>query len=119
MEIRMSEPETHDTGNVTSGVTLDALFRTRRQADLAIEQLVQDRGVERTDIFVSAEGSESSSGAEADGADVESGHPGVEMRKEPSLEGDILVSVDLSDAGQQAEISALLQGLEAVSVSAR
>ena len=64
---------------------------------MAIEQLVQDHGIERTDIFVTPEGDENSSGEEVDGADAESGHPGVEADGDPVLAGAITVSVDLAD----------------------
>lgn len=38
-----------------AGATIRATFPTRRQADLAVEQLVQQLGVEQTDIFVTPE----------------------------------------------------------------
>ena len=98
------------------GVTLTARFRTRRQADLAIEQLVQDHGVERTDVFVEAEGSDPSSGVVADAADVESGHPGVEASGDPALAGAIVVSVDLTDRQQAERLAGLLRDLDAETV---
>jgi hypothetical protein len=81
----------------SSGATIVASFSTRRQADLAIEQLVQELAIERTDVFVTAEGDENSSGREIDGADAESGHPGTTAGGSPSLTGSISVSVDLTD----------------------
>ena len=98
------------------GATLTARFRTRRQADLAIEQLVQDQGVERTDVFVEADGADASSGVEADAADVESGHPGVEASGDPVLGGAILVSVDLADRERGEKLAHVLRGLDAESV---
>jgi hypothetical protein len=97
----------------SAGVTLTARFRTRRLADVAVEHLVQEQGIERTDIFVVAEGSEASSGEEADAADVESGHPGSEPGGDPALGGAILVSVDLADADREDEVAAILKDLDA------
>ncbi len=57
--------------------TIVASFATRREADLAIEHLVQQHGIDRTDVFVGAPGEANSAGTKAAGADVESGHPGV------------------------------------------
>jgi hypothetical protein len=102
----------------TPGTTVTARFATRRAADLAVEQLVQDRGIERTDIFVSAAGSDASSGQQADGADIESGHPGVPAEKAPSLADAIIVSVDLADPTGRDDIVGLLNELGASSVKA-
>ena len=100
------------------GVTLTARFRTRRLADVAVEHLVQEQGIERTDVFVVAEGSEPSSGEEADGADVESGHPGTEPGGDPALGGAILISVDLADADRGEELAVVLKGFDADTVEA-
>lgn len=98
------------------GVTLTARFRTRRLADVAVEHLVQEQGIERTNIFVVAEGSEPSSGEEVDATDVESGHPGAEPGGDPALGGAILVSVDLADADRGDELAEILKGLDADTV---
>lgn len=79
------------------GETITALFTTRRDADLAVEHLVQDHGVVRTDVFIEADSPDNSAGTEAAGADVESGHPRVETDAAPALAGMIKVSVDLQD----------------------
>ncbi|MGJ5179766.1 hypothetical protein ACQR16_16925 [Bradyrhizobium oligotrophicum] len=55
---------------------------------------VQDHGIARTDVFVHASGTANSAGSQAAGADVESGHPGVDKQGAPELEGEIEVSVD-------------------------
>lgn len=73
--------------------TICGRFETRREAELAVEHLVQDHGVERSAITVRAEGAENSAGTEAAGADVESGHPGVEKHGDPKLAGLIEVRV--------------------------
>jgi len=68
-------------------------FATRREAELAVEHLVQDHGVDRTAVTVRAAGPENSAGTAAAGADVESGHPGVEKHGDPKLAGMIEVRV--------------------------
>ncbi len=73
--------------------TIVAYFETRRDADLAVEHLVQAHGVARTDIFIRAKGQSNSAGVRAAGADVESGH-GAQKRGTPELGGEIEVSVD-------------------------
>lgn len=74
--------------------TIVAQFESRRQAELAVERLVQEHRIPRSDIFVRALGEANSSGVKAAGADVESGHPGVEKQGIPELAGMIEVSVD-------------------------
>ena len=74
--------------------TITGHFATRREAELAVEHLVQDHGVARTDVFVQASGAANSAGSRAAGADVHSGHPGVGKSGKPELEGEIEVSVD-------------------------
>jgi hypothetical protein len=85
--------------------TVIGSFPTRREAELAVEHLVQEHGIARTDVFVRAQGAANSAGSEAAGADVESGHPGVVKRGTPELEGAIEVSVDCHD-GQASVVEA-------------
>lgn len=73
--------------------TVVALFGTRRGAEIAVEQLVQEHGLARTDIFIRARGESNSAGVRAAGADGESGH-GPQQRGTPELGGEIEVSVD-------------------------
>lgn len=81
--------------------TIRAEFETRREADLAVEHLVQEHGVPRTDIFVRARGEANSAGTKVAGADLESGHAPAE-RGSPELAGRIEVSVDYH--GERPEI---------------
>lgn len=63
--------------------------------DQIIERhLVQEHGIDRTDVFIRAPGKANTAGVRPAGADVESGHPGVEKHGEPELSGPIEVSVD-------------------------
>ncbi|GGC55479.1 hypothetical protein [Chelatococcus reniformis] len=82
--------------------TITGEFSTRRSAELAIEHLVQELHVERTDIFVHAKGEANSAGSEISGADAESGHPGVGRTGTPELNGAIEVSVDCHGPGRDA-----------------
>lgn len=92
-----------------AGATIVATFSTRRQADLAVEQLVQNLGIQRTNVFVTAECEENSSGREAGGADAESGHPGVDTGGAPSLADAISVAVDLPDEADVARVRSALE----------
>lgn len=78
--------------------TIKVRFKTRRDADVALEHLVQEYAVDRTDIFISAAGNDNSAGSEPAGADAESGHPHERAEGEPALAGDIELSVDVNDA---------------------
>ena len=74
--------------------TVTAKFDTRRDAETAVEHLVQEHGVNRADIFIGAAGKANTAGVRPAGADVESGHPGVEKHANPKLSGAVEVSVD-------------------------
>lgn len=71
--------------------TVSATFETRRAAELAIEHLVQEHGIARTDISVDTEGVANSSGTERSGADDPRTETGSE--NQPKLAGAIKVSV--------------------------
>jgi hypothetical protein len=96
--------------------TLNARFSTRRDAELAVEHLVQEYGIERTDIFVSVEGSDNSAGESPAGAENEAGSPSVEARKDAPLDGAILVSVDINDDSQIVTVKAALRDLGDIDV---
>jgi len=85
-----------------------ASFDTRRDAETAVEHLVQEHGIDRAGIFVSAPGSANTAGTKAAGADVESGHPGVAKKGKPKLAGPIEVSVACDD-GRSAVVKSALE----------
>ena len=60
-----------------------AKFDTRRDAETAVEHLVQEHGINRADVFVRAAGKANTAGVRAAGGDIESGHPGVEKHGKP------------------------------------
>ena len=92
--------------------TIIASIETRRDAEVAVEHLVQQHGVERSDVFIQAEGAANRAGSKLAGADVESGHPGVEKRGDPALNGPIEVSVDC----QGTDVRELEQALKEAGV---
>jgi hypothetical protein len=49
--------------------TINATFETRREAELAIEHLVQEHGIDRDDVEVGTDGEENSAGVEPNGSD--------------------------------------------------
>ncbi|MGF9692828.1 hypothetical protein AAIH46_08420 [Rhizobium sp. 0TCS1.26] len=75
--------------------TLYATFDTRQAADLAIEHLVQQYGIDRTDVFVEAKGADNTAGTEPSGGDVLN-REGSGTRNDAALEGQLQVSVDLA-----------------------
>ena len=83
---------------MTTNIT--ATFETRRAAELAIEHLVQEHGVARTDVSVDAEGAANSSGTERSGADDPRTEKGAE--NQPKLAGAIRVSV--RDTGTERKV---------------
>lgn len=80
-----------------STITLVGTFATREGADLAVEHLVQDYGVNRADVFVEAVDAQNTSGTQVSGGDAaEYDAEGSDF--EPALAGAIKVSADISKA---------------------
>ncbi|KQT31007.1 hypothetical protein ASG29_16005 [Sphingomonas sp. Leaf412] len=86
------------------GTTLTGTFETRREAEMTVERLVQEHGVERTDIFIAADGNENSAGEEQAGSDGDAGAPSPEPRGDAPLHGPISVSVDIEDGAKAAKV---------------
>ena len=82
------------------GTTLTGQFETRREAEMTVERLVQEHGIERTDIFIVATGRENTAGEETAGSDTKAGGPSTETREDAALNGAIEVSVDIEDAAK-------------------
>jgi hypothetical protein len=76
---------------------LAALFSTRGAADLAVERLVQERGVDRSFIFLEPVEDSNSSGAQVSGGDAPSGDDGSRERTDAPLNGAIRLTVAASD----------------------
>ncbi|WP_194151017.1 hypothetical protein [Sphingomonas glacialis] len=84
--------------------TISATFETRREAELAIEHLVQEHGIDRDDVEVGTEGDQNSAGVEASGSDnkteLESG-----TGDEAALNGRIslVVTVDSEETSKSVQ----------------
>ncbi|MEC3910377.1 hypothetical protein U5A82_07755 [Sphingobium sp. CR2-8] len=87
--------------------TLTGTFDSRDQADMAVERLVQEIGIERTDIFVTASGPDNSAGNRIGGADSET--VDQEERNDVPLAGGITVSIDLQDDAKVEVVTAALE----------
>jgi hypothetical protein len=98
-----------------STTTIRATFKTREAADLAIEHLVQQHGISRSDIFVQPVASENSAGYAPSGGDV--GNNG-DVRTDAPLEGEIEVSADIA-ASKIAAVQRSFGDLDAMRVSGR
>lgn len=77
------------------GTTLTAQFETRREAEMTVERLVQEHGIERSDIFVAAAGKANTAGEEVAGSDARAAEPSTPRRGDAALNGSITVSVDV------------------------
>jgi hypothetical protein len=81
-------------------------FKDRDAAELALEHLVQEIGLDRTAIFIAAQGSENSSGTRRAGADAQSSSAST-SESDPHLEGEIEMSVGCTDR----EVERVLQAV--------
>jgi hypothetical protein len=86
--------------------TLEARFETRREAEMTVERLVQELGVERADIFIAADGADNTAGDVLAGSDTKAGAPTPDDRDDAPLNGAISVSVDLEDDARAAAVRA-------------
>ncbi|VXC98528.1 hypothetical protein [Sphingomonas sp. AX6] len=84
--------------------SITGLFETRRDAEMAVERLVQEFDVERSDIFIAAEGAQNSAGVEVDGSDSSTIPPGEEARNDGAHAGGVQVSVDVNNPAAVEEI---------------
>jgi len=86
--------------------TLTGTFDTRRDAEMAVERLVQEVGLERTDIFLAPIGRHNSVGTVPAGSDIQAGEATAHDRQDAPLSGKIEVSVDSNDPAMVAQIKA-------------
>ncbi|MFT4120832.1 hypothetical protein [Bradyrhizobium sp.] len=93
-------------------ITLIAEFDTRRAAELAVEHVVQECGVPRSDVFVQPTGSDNTAGKRVDGADAKSSPEPDEGGK---FEGTIEVSVDFH-GGDTKQVTEALKSAGAKTV---
>lgn len=96
--------------------TLKGEFETRREAEMTVERLVQEFGIERDRILVAASGPENSAGDEQAGSDNAAGEPTPESREDAALHGAITVSVDLEDEALAGKVRAAFSEFDASAV---
>ena len=94
--------------------TLTASFDTRREAEMTVERLVQEQGIDRAAIVIATAGDDNSAGEEVAGADT--GAPG--SSEDAALNGRITVTVDVADDAQAGEIKAAFAEFDGEKVSA-
>lgn len=94
---------------------LAAIFQTREAADLAVEHLVQEHGVNRNAIFLEAVGDENSAGTDASGGDHAAA--GQEGRGDGPLNGELRLTVAI-EPREQAIVEQTLQSSGATSIRA-
>jgi hypothetical protein len=78
--------------------TITADFKSRRDAEMAVEHIVQEHDLDRKAVSIGPASSENTSGTEAARADVEDGHLKSDTDGEPALRGKVRVSVQVDDA---------------------
>ena len=88
-------------------------FDTRREAEMTVERLVQQFGIDRAKVVVTPEGSANSAGIEEAGSDNEAGAPSPEARNDAELNGRVLVTVDVRDETVADEVRAAFDEFDA------
>lgn len=88
---------------------LTGRFETRRDAELAIEHLVQEQGVERDRISVLPLGARNTVGTRIAGSDAADGQPGTRERDDAALHGAVEISVRLANGRSEAVRRTLLE----------
>ncbi|MFN7089756.1 MAG: hypothetical protein ACK4P4_04320 [Allorhizobium sp.] len=90
-----------------STITLKAVFDTREKADLAVEHLVQQHGVDRPDIFIQAASTNNTAGTSPSGGDAARSEG---SRRDAPLKGEIEVSADIPSDLASAVRQSLTEG---------
>ena len=85
--------------------TITALFTQRRDAEMAVEHLVQEHGIDRGAIQISAASEQNTVGTEVAGGDLEGGHEKTDTDGGPALEGKIRVSAEVDSEKVDAAIT--------------
>ena len=97
--------------------TIRGIFRTREAADLAVEHLAQEHGVNPADIFVQAAGASNTSGTDPSGGDSASGDD-PHAREDGALNGGIEVTADIApEKIAKAEEAFRQAGAEQIEIS--
>ncbi|MGI3903249.1 MAG: hypothetical protein ACRYF1_22480 [Janthinobacterium lividum] len=96
---------------------LSANFETRREAEMTVERLVQEFGLDRAAIIIAAAGDQNSVGNEQAGSDVKAGDPSPEHRADAPLRGAIIVAVDVHDHVTERKIREAFAEFDATDVA--
>lgn len=83
------------------GVTIVGTFKTRQAVELAVEHMVQEYGLERTDIFIEPASVTNTAGTTRSGGDADSADDEKTVSA-ATLNGALLVSVDVNEDEQDA-----------------
>ncbi|PZN94096.1 MAG: hypothetical protein DCF31_10640 [Alphaproteobacteria bacterium] len=83
---------------------LNGQFDTRRQAEMTIERLVQEYGVDRAAITVTAAGDANTAGLERAGSDNPAENPLDDGRGDAALAGAVRVEVALADSDAASDV---------------
>ena len=78
--------------------TVSADFDTRRDAEMAVEHIVREHGVDRSAVTVGPSSDENTAGTEAARADVEDDRLKSDTVGGPALAGKVRVSVQIAEA---------------------
>lgn len=92
---------------------LTATFATRREAEMTVERLVQEFGIDRAAVMVSTASDENSAGVEPAGSDSPADRPHEDGRDDAALEGAILVSADVADSGTADKVRVAFREFDA------
>ena len=77
--------------------TITAEFETRRDAEMTVEHLVQEHGMDPTTISIAPVAAKNSAGTKVAGSDNESGRDKEGTDPHPALSGRLKVSVNAED----------------------
>ena len=83
---------------------LSATFDTRREAELTIERMVQDYGIDRELVTVVAAEDENSAGVAPNGSDLPDARADTDTTDKTKLAGAIKVSVNVQDEEMVAKV---------------
>jgi hypothetical protein len=100
-------PPGHPRWSIEMPTTLTGRFETRREAELAIEHLVQQEGLDRKAISVLPLGNDNSAGTQIAGSDQPDGNRDSRERDDAALTGPIEISVALLEGDAEAVRRAL------------
>ena len=77
--------------------TIAAAFETRRNAEMAVEHLAQEHGIDPGAIAIVPVAAQNSAGTEVDGSDRENSGDKAGSKPHPALAGKLMVRVDVDE----------------------